>query len=69
MPLHRTQNHIPSRKASGKMDSRLFSRRVRGVLILAAFNAITCAQSLPAAADSDIVTDRPDVTESLGKSG
>lgn len=32
--------------------------------MLAVFNAITYAQSLPAPADSGIVTDRPDVTES-----
>jgi Putative MetA-pathway of phenol degradation len=45
------------------MGFRISSGRVRGALILAAFNAIACAQSLPAP-DSDIVTDRPDVTES-----
>ena len=32
--------------------------------MLAVFEALTYAQSLPATADSDIVTDRPDVTES-----
>ena len=45
------------------MGVRLFSRLVGG-LSFAAFSAVTCAQSLPVAADSDIVTDRPDVTES-----
>ena len=37
---------------------------VRGAFMLAVFEALTYAQSLPATADSDIVTDRPDVTES-----
>jgi hypothetical protein len=62
--LHRAQKNSPSQKTSGKIVFGLLSRRLHGTLILAAFNAITCAQSLPATADSDIVTDRPDVTES-----
>jgi Putative MetA-pathway of phenol degradation len=37
---------------------------VRGALMLVLFKALTYAQSPPATTDSNIVTDRPDVTES-----
>jgi hypothetical protein len=57
-------SRIPSRKTSGRMGFRFSHAGVRGALMLVLFNAITYAQSLPATADSDIVTDRPDVTES-----
>jgi hypothetical protein len=46
------------------MGFRFSPGGVRGAFMLAVFKALTYAQSLPATTDSDIVTDRPDVTES-----
>jgi hypothetical protein len=55
---------IPFGDADGTMSLSPPRRSRRAVLIFAVFSVVSCAQSQPPASEAEIVTDRPDVTES-----
>jgi hypothetical protein len=55
---------IPSGDAGGMISLSPARRRTRTALVFAAFSVVSCAQSQPATTEAEIVTDRPDVTES-----
>jgi hypothetical protein len=60
----RPSGAIPSADADGIISLGPARRSTRAALMLAAFSVASYAQSQPAATEAEIVTDRPDVTES-----
>ena len=55
---------VPFEEADGIMSLSAPRRSRRTALISVVFSVVSCAQSQPATSEAEIVTDRPDVTES-----